>query len=184
MSDFANPYEEKMKKTLSVLSQDYSAIRAGRANPAILDRLIVPYYDVPTPVNQMASISVPEARILSITPWDRTQLKAIEKAILASDIGINPQNDGSSLRLVFPPLTEERRKELSKQVQKIGEGSKVAVRSIRRDANDKLKSMKKNSELPEDTIADLEEEMQKLTDRYCKEIDAMAVAKTKEIMEV
>jgi len=184
MSEFTKPYEEKMKKTLSVLSQDYGAIRAGRANPAILDKIVVSYYNVPTPINQMAAVAVPDARMLSITPWDRTQLKAIEKAILASDIGINPQNDGSSIRLVFPPLTEERRKELSKQVQKIGEGSKVAVRSIRRDANDKLKAMKKNSELPEDTISDLEEEMQKLTDRYCKEVDSMAAAKTKEIMEV
>ncbi len=184
MSEFSKPYEEKMKKTLNVLSQDFSAIRAGRANPAILDRIVVPYYDVPTPINQMATVSVSEARILTITPWDRTQMKAIEKAILASDIGINPQNDGSSIRLIFPPLNEERRRELSKQIAKIGENSKVAIRSIRRDANDKLKNAKKNSEMPEDTIADLEDEMQKLTDRYIKEIDAMCASKTKEIMEV
>ncbi len=184
MSEFSKPYEEKMKKTLNVLSQDFSAIRAGRANPAILDRIVVPYYDVPTPINQMATVSVSEARILTITPWDRTQMKAIEKAILASDIGINPQNDGSSIRLIFPPLNEERRRELSKQIAKIGENSKVAIRSIRRDANDKLKNAKKNSEMPEDTIADHEDEMQKLTDRYIKEIDGMCASKTKEIMEV
>jgi len=184
MSEFVKPYEEKMKKTLNVLNQDFGAIRAGRANPAILDRIVVPYYDVPTPINQMATVSVSEARILTVTPWDRSQIKAIEKALLASDIGINPQNDGSAIRLVFPPLNEERRRELSKQISKIGEGSKVAVRSIRRDANDKLKAAKKNSEMPEDTIADLEDEMQKLTDRYIKEIDSMCAAKTKEIMEV
>ena len=184
MSEFVKPYEEKMKKTLNVLSQDFAAIRAGRANPAILDRIVVPYYDVPTPINQMANVSVSEARILTITPWDRSQMKAIEKALLASDIGINPQNDGTTIRLVFPPLNEERRRELSKQIAKIAEGSKVAIRSIRRDANDKLKAAKKNSEMPEDTISDLEDEMQKLTDRYIKEIDSMSAAKTKEIMEV
>ncbi len=184
MSEFVKPYEEKMKKTLNVLNQDFAAIRAGRANPAILDRIVVPYYDVPTPINQMANVSVSEARILTITPWDRSQMKAIEKALLASDIGINPQNDGTTIRLVFPPLNEERRRELSKQIAKIAEGSKVAIRSIRRDANDKLKTAKKNSEMPEDTISDLEDEMQKLTDRYIKEIDSMSAAKTKEIMEV
>jgi len=184
MSEFVKPYEEKMKKTLNVLGQDFGAIRAGRANPAILDRIVVPYYDVPTPINQMANVSVSEARILTITPWDRSQMKAIEKALLASDIGINPQNDGTTIRLVFPPLNEERRRELSKQIAKIAEGSKVAIRSIRRDANDKLKAAKKNSEMPEDTISDLEDEMQKLTDRYIKEIDSMSAAKTKEIMEV
>jgi ribosome recycling factor len=184
MSDFSKPYEEKMQKTISVLQQDYGAIRAGRANPAILDKVMVPYYGVPTPINQMATVSVSEARILTITPWDRTQMKAIEKAIQTSDVGINPQNDGSTIRLVFPPLNEERRKELSKQISKIGENSKVAIRSIRRDANEKLKTAKKNSEMPEDTITDLEEQMQKLTDKYCKEIDEIAALKVKEIMEV
>jgi ribosome recycling factor len=173
-----------MTKTLSVLQQDYSAIRAGRANPAILDKVVVLYYDVPTPINQMASISVSEARILTITPWDRSQLKAIEKAIQTSDVGINPQNDGTAIRLVFPPLTEERRRELAKQISKMGEDSKVAIRSIRRDANEKLKAMKKNNELPEDAIADHEDEIQKSTDRYCKKIDEMSAAKSKEILEV
>lgn len=184
MSDFTKTFEEKMNKTISVLRQDYSTIRAGRANPAVLDKVVVMYYDVPTPIPQMASVSVSEARILTVTPWDRTQLKAIEKAIQTSDVGINPQNDGTAIRLVFPPLNEERRRELSKQISKMGEDSKVAIRSIRRDANDKLKTMKKNSELPEDTITDLEQKIQKLTDNFCKEIDTITAAKTKEIMEV
>lgn len=184
MSEFVKPYEEKMTKTLSVLQKDYSAIRAGRANPAILDKVVVLYYDVPTPINQMASVSVSEARILTVTPWDRSQLKAIEKAIQTSDVGINPQNDGTAIRLVFPPLTEERRRELTKQIAKMGEDSKVAIRSIRRDANDKLKAMKKNSELPEDEVAALEEKIQKLTDSYCKKIDECSAVKSKEIMEV
>lgn len=182
MNDFVKGFETKMTKTISVLHQDYAAIRAGRANPALLDKVTVMYYDVPTPINQVGSISVTEARTLTITPWDRTVLKAVEKAIMASDIGINPQNDGSVIRLIFPPLTEERRKELSKQISKMGEESKVAIRSIRRDANDKLKAQKK--ELPEDTIKDLEKEIQELTDKYCKEIDHISAAKEKEIMEV
>lgn len=184
MSDFVKPYEEKMTKTLAVLQKDYAGIRAGRANPAILDKVVVSYYDVPTPINQIASISVSEARILTIAPWDRSQLKAIEKAILTSDVGINPQNDGTSIRLVFPPLTEERRRELTKQISKMGEDSKVAIRSIRRDANDKLKAMKKSSELPEDVVADLEDKIQKMTDNFCKRIDETAAVKSKEIMEV
>ena len=152
MDTFVKDYEVKMTKTLSVLKQDYAAIRAGRANPALLDKITVVYYDVPTPLNQVATISVPEARSLLITPWDRSTLKAIEKAILASDIGINPQNDGAAVRLNFPPLNEERRRELCKQISKMGEESKVALRSIRRDANEKLKAKKK--ELPEDTVKD------------------------------
>lgn len=182
MNDFVKGFETKMTKTISVLRQDYAAIRAGRANPALLDKVTVMYYDVPTPINQVGSVSVTEARTLTITPWDRTVLKAIEKAIMASEIGINPQNDGSVIRLVFPPLTEERRKELCKQIAKMGEESKVAIRSIRRDANEKLKAQKK--ELPEDTIKDVEKQVQDITDKYCKEIDQISAAKEKEIMEV
>ncbi len=182
MNDFVKGFETKMTKTISVLRQDYAAIRAGRANPALLDKLTVMYYDVPTPINQVGSVSVTEARTLTITPWDRTVLKAIEKAIMASDIGINPQNDGSVIRLMFPPLTEERRKELSKQISKMGEESKVAIRSIRRDANEKLKAQKK--EIPEDTLKDIEKQIQDVTDKYCKEIDQISAAKEKEIMEV
>lgn len=182
MNAFVKPYDEKMQKTINVLERDYAAIRAGRANPALLDKVSVMYYDVPTPINQVGTISVPEARTLTITPWDRTVLKAIEKAILASDIGINPQNDGTAIRLVFPPLTEERRKELCKQISKMGEESKVAIRSIRRDANDKLKAQKK--EIPEDTVKDIEKEIQEVTDKRCKEIDKISAAKEKEIMEV
>lgn len=182
MNDFVKGFETKMTKTISVLRQDYAAIRAGRANPALLDKVTVMYYDVPTPINQVGSVSVTEARTLTITPWDRTVLKAIEKAIMASEIGINPQNDGSVIRLVFPPLTEERRKDLCKQIAKMGEDSKVAIRSIRRDANEKLKAQKK--ELPEDTIKDIEKQVQDITDKYCKEIDQISAAKEKEIMEV
>lgn len=182
MNDFVKGFEVKMTKTISVLHQDYAAIRAGRANPSLLDRVTVMYYDVPTPINQVGSVSVTEARTLTITPWDRTVLKAIEKAIMASDIGINPQNDGTVIRLMFPPLTEERRKELCKQISKMGEESKVAIRSIRRDANDKLKAQKK--EFPEDMIKDIEKQVQDITDKYCKEIDQISAAKEKEIMEV
>ena len=182
MNDFVKPYNEKMGKTISYLEKDYAAIRAGRANPAILDKLTVVYYDVPTPLNQLGTIAVPEARTLTITPWDKTTLKGIEKAIMTSDIGINPQNDGSMIRLVFPPLTEERRKDLCKQISKMGEEAKVAVRSIRRDANDKLKAMKK--EIPEDTLKDIEKEIQDITDKRCKEIDGISARKEKEIMEV
>lgn len=182
MDTFVKDYEVKMTKTMSVLKQDYAAIRAGRANPALLDKLTVIYYDVPTPLNQVASISVPEARTLLITPWDRGTLKLIEKAILASDIGLNPQNDGAAVRLNFPPLTEERRRDLCKQISKMGEDSKVALRSIRRDANEKLKAKKK--ELPEDVVKDLEKKVQDLTDKFCKEADKIAAAKEKEIMEV
>ena len=182
MNDFVKPYNEKMGKTISYLEKDYAAIRAGRANPAILDKLSVVYYDVPTPINQLGTIAVPEARTLTNTPWDKTTLQGIEKAIMTSDIGINPQNDGSMIRLVFPPLTEERRKDLCKQISKMGEEAKVAVRSIRRDANDKLKAMKKD--MPEDTMKDIEKEIQDITDKRCKEIDGISARKEKEIMEV
>jgi ribosome recycling factor len=184
MNDFIKDQETRMKKTISVLQQEYAAIRAGRANPALLDRITVSYYDTPTPLNQVAAISVSEARILTITPWDRTILNAISKAIQASDLGINPQNDGSAIRLVFPPLTEERRKELCRQISKLGEEAKVAIRSIRRDANEKLKSQKKSGAISEDSIRDLEKEIQDLTDRFCKEVDKISEAKEKEIMAV
>ena len=174
----------KMGKTVNALVSEYGAIRAGRANPQILDKLTVDYYGTPTPINQLGSISVAEARVLVIQPWDKSVLKSIEKAIQTSDIGINPQNDGSVIRLTFPPLTEDRRKELAKEIQKIGENSKVAIRSIRRDCVDKLKAMKKASEITEDDLKDGEKEIQKITDGYIKEVDDLAAAKAKEIMEI
>ena len=174
----------KMGKTINALKTEYGAIRAGRANPQILDKLAVDYYGTPTPINQLGSISVAEARVLVIQPWDKSVLKAIEKAIQTSDIGINPQNDGSVIRLTFPPLTEDRRKELAKDIQKIGENSKVAIRSIRRDCVDKLKAMKKASEITEDDLKDGEKEIQKITDNFIKEVDDLAAAKAKEIMEI
>ena len=174
----------KMGKTVSVLKGDYAAIRAGRANPQVLDKLTVDYYGTATPINQLASVAATEARVLTIQPWDKSVLKPIEKAIQTSDIGINPQNDGSVIRLTFPPLTEDRRKELAKDIQKMGEGSKVAVRSIRRDAIEKLKAMKKNSEITEDDLKDGEKEVQKITDGFIDEIEKVAAAKEKEIMEI
>lgn len=174
----------KMGKTVSALQSEYGAIRAGRANPQVLDRVTVDYYGTPTPVGQLASISVSEARVLTIQPWDKSVLKGIEKAIQTSDIGINPQNDGSVIRLTFPPLTEDRRKELAKDIQKIAENSKVAVRSIRRDAIEKLKAMKKNSEITEDDLKDGEKEIQKITDGFVKEVEDLAAAKEKEILTV
>ena len=172
--------EDKMSKTVNALLGEYASIRAGRANPNVLDKVMVEYYGVPTPVNQVAAVSVPEARTLLIQPWDKSTLKLIEKAILTSDIGLNPQNDGSVLRLVFPPLTEERRRELVKGVYKYCEEAKIAVR----DAMDKLKDMKKKSEITEDDLKNAEKKMQTLTDRFCKEIDETAAAKDKEIMEI
>ena len=174
----------KMGKTVNALVTEYGAIRAGRANPQILDRVQVDYYGTPTPINQLASVSVAEARVLAIQPWDKSVLKAIEKAIQTSDIGINPQNDGSMIRLTFPPLTEDRRKELVKDIQKIAENSKVAARSIRRDCIEKLKAMKKNSEITEDDLKDGEKEIQKITDNIIKEIDEISDKKQKEIMSV
>lgn len=176
--------EEHMNKTVSVLQEDYAAVRAGRANPAILDKITVDYYGAPTAINQLAAVSVSEARVLTIQPWDGSVLKAIEKAIQTSDIGINPQNDGKIIRLTFPQLTEERRKELAKEIAKMAEESKIAVRNIRRDAMDKLKAMKKNSELTEDDLNKAEKKTQELTDRFCKEIDAIQAKKNKEIMEL
>ena len=176
--------EEKMEKTISSLKYEYNSIRAGRANAAVLDKIQVDYYGCPTPINQMAAISVPEARILAIQPWDASALSLIEKAILASDLGINPSNDGRIIRLVFPALTEERRKQLSKDVAAYGEDAKVAIRQIRRDCIEKIKTMKKNSEITEDDQKYGEEEMQKITDEFIKKIDEIAAAKTKEIMEI
>ncbi len=176
--------EEKMEKTINALLNEYATIRAGRANPAVLDRIQVEYYGAPTPINQVAAISVPEPRTILIAPWDKTALRDIEKAILTSDLGLNPQNDGSSLRLNFPPLTEERRKELVKGVYKYAEDSKVAIRSIRRDSMDKLKDLKKKSEITEDDCKNAEKKMQDLTDKFCKEIDGIAAKKDKEIMEI
>ncbi len=176
--------QEKMDKTINALLNEYSTIRAGRANPAVLDRIMVEYYGTPTPINQMAAISVPEPRTIMIAPWDKNSLRDIEKAILTSDLGLNPQNDGSTLRLNFPPLTEERRKELVKGVYKYAEDSKVAIRSIRRDSLEKLKDMKKKSEITEDDYKNAEKKMQDITDKFCKEIDGISAKKDKEIMEI
>lgn len=176
--------EEKMNKTIGALENEFAAIRAGRANPAVLDRVSVDYYGVPTPINQLAAVSVPEARILLIQPWDKSSVKAIEKAIQSSDIGINPQSEGGTIRLIFPPLTEERRRDLVKSVSKYAEDGKVAVRSIRRDAIEKLKGMKKKSEITEDDLKTAEKRIQDLTDKFCKKIDDMAAVKEKDIMEI
>ena len=184
MNELIKNTEERMNKTVEVLERDYKSIRAGRANASVLDRINVDYYGAPTPIQQMAAISVPEPRMLQIQPWDATTLKSIEKAIQVADIGINPQNDGRVIRLVFPPLTEERRKEIVKDVRKMAEDSKVAVRNSRRDALEKLKAMKKNSEITEDDQQGGEKKIQNLTDKYCKEIDDLAVLKEKEILEI
>lgn len=184
MSDTLKAFEDKMVKTLSNLDEEFSAIRAGRANPAVLNRITVDYYGSPTPLQQVANISVPEARIISIQPWDRSLLKAIEKAINTSELGINPNNDGSVIRLVFPELTEDRRKELSKDVKKKGEAAKVAVRNIRRDAIESFKKAEKAGEMTEDDRKKAEEDAQKLTDKYIANIDKAVDAKTKEIMTV
>ncbi len=178
------PYETKMKKTLDVLAKDLAAIRAGRANPHVLDKITIDYYGTATPLNQVAAIASPDPRSLSIQPWDAKTLKPIEKAIQTSDLGINPQNDGKQIRLTFPPLTEDRRKELVKQVSKIGEESKVALRNIRRDAIDKCKTATKKSEMTEDEQKDAEKKMQEMTDKYVKEIDGMTAKKSKELSEV
>ncbi len=184
MSEIYKVAEEKMNKSVNAMLNEYAAIRAGRANPAVLDRVEVEYYGAPTPLNQMAAISVPDARTLVVQPWDKSSLKDIERGILTADIGINPQNDGSVIRLVFPPLTEERRREIGKNIFKLAEDCKIAIRSIRRDAMDKLKDQKKKAEITEDDLKDEEKKMQDLTDKFCKEIDGLAAKKDKEIMEV
>ena len=177
-------YEDKMKKSIESVAADFASVRAGRANAAVLDRISVDYYGTPTPMNQVAAISSPDPRTLVIQPWDANLLKAIEKAIQMSDLGINPQNDGRVIRLGFPQLTEERRKDLTKQVKKYGEEGKVAVRNIRRDAMEDFKKKKKASEITEDDLKELEEELQKLTDKRCKEIDELTAKKEKELMAV
>ena len=184
MSSTTKPYEEKMNASVNHLIHELASIRAGRANPAVLDKVSVDYYGAPTPIQQVASVAVSEARTLTITPWDRTLLRAISKAIMASDVGITPIDDGSTIRLNFPAPTEERRKQLTKDVKKQGEDAKTAVRNIRRDAMDKFKAMKKAGELTEDDQKKLEEETQKLTDKYVKLIDDTCADKNKEIMEV
>ena len=176
--------EERMNKTLSVLEENFSEIRAGRANPAILNKITVEYYGVPTPINQVAGISVPEARLIVIQPWDVSVLKEIERAILASDIGLNPNNDGKVIRLSFPELTEERRKELVKDIKKIAEESKVAIRAIRRDGIDEAKAMEKESLMTEDELKKAEDQIQKLTDKKITEIDVITEKKEKEIMSI
>lgn len=178
------PIEEKMKKTINVLRDNLAGLRAGRANPSILDKITVDYYGVPTPINQIGNISVPEARVILIQPWDAKTLKEVEKAIQKSDIGINPNNDGKVIRLVFPVLTEERRKELTRVVKKDGEEAKVAIRAIRRDAIDHFKIQKKNGELTEDDLKDTEKDTQTITDKYVIEVDKLVEAKDREIMEV
>lgn len=184
MNTVFDTMKEKMNKTVSALEKEYAGMRAGRANASILDKIVVDYYGVPTPVQQMAAISVNEGRILVIQPWDVSTINPISKAIQASDIGINPMNDGKVIRLTFPSLTEERRKALCKDVSKIAEDSKVAIRSIRRDAMDKIKAMKKNSEITEDDQKNAETKIQKITDDFIKEIDVIADKKEKEIMEI
>lgn len=184
MKELLTKVEDKMNKSIHVLEKDYAAIRAGRANPAVLDKILVDYYGVPTQIQAMAAISVSEARVLVISPWDASTMHAIEKAIQTSDIGINPTNDGKVIRIAFPQLTEERRKLIVKDVHKMAEENKVALRSIRRDANEKLKAMKKDAAITEDDLKDGEKKIQTLTDKYCKIADDTAKAKEKELMEI
>ena len=183
MDERLKQFEDKMKKAYDFLEADFSTIRAGRANPHVLDKIKVDYYGTPTPIQQVGNISVPEARMIQIAPWEKNLIREIEKAIMASDVGITPSNDGSVIRLVFPELTEERRKDLVKEVKKKAEEGKVAVRNIRRDGNDSLKKLAK-TEISEDEIKQLEESLQKLTDKYIKDIDALMEVKSKEIMTV
>ncbi len=184
MTDYLKDAETKMEKTINAVNSDFAAVRAGRANASVLDRIQVEYYGTPTPLNQVAAISSPDPRQLVIQPWDSSLLRPIEKAILTSDLGINPQNDGKIIRLTFPQLTEERLKELTKQVRKYAEGGKVAIRNIRRDAMDKIKAAKKKSEITEDDAKDDEKTLQDYTDKAIKRVDALAEAKEKELMSV
>lgn len=183
MDDRLKPYEEKMRKSYDFLVNDLGTIRAGRANPHVLDKIKVDYYGTPTPIQQVGNITVPEARILQIAPWEKGLIKEIEKAIMASDVGITPTNDGSLIRLVFPELTEERRKELVKDIKKRGEENKVAIRNTRRDGNDALKKLAK-TEVSEDEIKELEDKLQKLTDKFIKDVDKLVEEKSKEILTV
>lgn len=184
MDDRLNVYEDKMQKTMNNLNDEYNGIRAGRANPHLLDKLRVDYYGTPTPIQQVANVNVPEPRMIQIQPWEPSMVKAIEKAINTSDLGINPTNDGKLIRLVFPELTEERRKELAKDVKKKGENAKVAIRNIRRDGNDMLKKLSKGDDISEDEVHDLEDELQKLTDKYIVKVDKAVDEKSKEILTV
>ena len=184
MSSNTKAFEDKMKSAVEHLERELKTVRAGRANPGVLDKVTVDYYGSPTPIQQVASVAVSEARTLTITPWDRTLLRAISKAILASDVGINPIDDGQTIRLNFPAPTEERRKQLAKEVSKMGEEAKVAVRNVRRDAMDKVKALKKKSEITEDEAKDYEKELQNLTDKRCKDIDGLTAEKEKELMNV
>lgn len=177
-------YDEKMQKTMNNLAEEFGSIRAGRANPHVLDRIRVDYYGTPTSIQQVANVNVPEPRMIQIQPWEASMVKEIEKAILVSDLGINPTNDGKVIRLIFPELTEERRKELAKDVKKKGENAKVAIRNIRRDANDSFKKLAKAADVSEDEIKELEDQAQKMTDKYIAEVDKSVEAKTKEILTV
>ena len=183
MNEKLKAYEEKMTKTMGNLDGELGAIRAGRANPNVLNKIMVDYYGTPTPIQQVANVSVPEPRMIQIQPWEKSMVKVIEKAIMTSDLGINPTNDGTCIRLVFPELTEERRTELVKDVKKKGEAAKVAIRNIRRDGNDAFKKLK-GSDVSEDEIKDMEDDLQKLTDKYVKEVDKAVEAKSKEVMTV
>ena len=184
MSEQAKAYQDKMEKSLKNLAAELQTIRAGRANPHVLDRIMVEYYGAPTPIQSVANVTVPEARMIQIAPWEKNMLKEITKAIQKSDLGINPSNDGTVIRLIFPELTEERRKDLVKDVKKKGENAKVAVRNIRRDSDKMMKKLKKDAELSEDQIADIEDEIQKLVDQYVKKIDEAVDVKTQELMQV
>lgn len=184
MQEHLKLYEDKMEKSLDVLLDEYASIRAGRANPHVLDRLRIDYYGTPTPIQQVGNVTVPEARMIVIQPWEKSLLKEIEKAILVSDLGINPTNDGNVIRLVFPELTEERRKDLAKDVKKKGEGAKVAIRNIRRDAMDSIKKMEKAGDISEDDLKQGEEKIQKITDKMIEKVDKAIGTKTKEIMTV
>ena len=184
MDEMLLTFEDKMEKTMENLGSEFAAIRAGRANPALLNKIMVDYYGTPTPIQQVANISVPEARMMQIQPWDKSLIKAIEKAINTSDLGINPGNDGTVIRLVFPELTGERRKELAKDVKKKGDAAKVAIRNIRRDATDKIKKAEKAGEMTEDDVKTAENDIQKMTDKYIAKVDKATEEKTKEIMTV
>ena len=184
MDEMLLTFEDKMEKTMENLGSEFAAIRAGRANPALLNKIMVDYYGTPTPIQQVANISVPEARMMQIQPWDKSLIKAIEKAINTSDLGINPGNDGTVIRLVFPELTGERRKELAKDVKKKGDAAKVAIRNIRRDANDKIKKAEKAGEMTEDDVKTAENDIQKMTDKYIAKVDKATEEKKKEIMTV
>ena len=184
LKDIINDTEEKMKKSIDILRKDYSTLRAGKANPSILDKVMVDYYGTPTPIRQLANIAVPEARLLTIQPWDKTSIPAVEKAILKSDLGLNPSNDGNLIRIVIPQLTQERRLELVKTIKKKAEEGRVSIRNIRRDSNERIKGLEKAKTVSEDEAKKAQDEIQKLTDKYIKEVDNVLEIKEKEIMEI